>query len=657
MSVKLLDYSEQHPFGEIFGRPRYLAWPVHAYRVTLPKATDNEFGLNAFERVVLKLLDATGSEDVHSLAHETRIPLDLIKAILLRLRDKTFIDEYGCLTNRGLDNIEGKDNAGTVYVTAIMFRELAMGKIFPFLHLLDDGNPLKTMEDKKRRWQEICPTEAYQGSPPTARDVIRAWRSMKSRSDAFGVASNMPAAMQITIAHPPEPYFLECPIAIQKCDGEFRIADPFGNGFSLMLESAFQKLLELDDGLSKWLHNWKQSLSNPRPPSPGDSDQRLKEPFEDDLNWQRYPNLVQSLRPSKNEQFRSIAKIYASLEWAFFYACIRRSFEDAIVTLKLTKQSDHVTFLQDAARNIGLESQENDFRPVREGKLLDFHNGKAELGTVLAIAILQAQQDQLHPLHRIASAQPSIISWLLGIKRKRDETAHGKGKAGAWEVELSDDPLMREIVHSLLPDIKFSDTPVTTEADKDFRADALLDARTTVQNEFSFRAFNRLGSNLQNRLIHAERFWLSCKNDYEDARSFADDVYAAVQSAFEKHLAGKLPPEVSDIEYISTAEKKISDAGLAEALPGGLRTVKTLAIRQTLQGAGQTLGACAIAFLLMSDDDTLRVIADTQPSFIEDIATILTKRGHGNEPLRLSITDIKALRKASYATIKTLEEA
>ena len=313
--------------------------------------------------------------------------------------------------------------------------------------------------------------------------------------------------------------------------------------------------------------------------------------------------------------------------------------------------------LESAALSIGLEAQEHNFKPILEGKLLDFQSGQAELGAVLAIAILQAQEDESHPLRRIASSYPNIISRLLSIKKLRDEKSHGKGSAGQTETELSEDPLMRDIVHSILPDIIFANAPSVIGADQDARADALLDSRTSIQNEFSFKVFNRLGTNLQNRLIHAERFWHSCKDDSYDSRSFADDLYAAVQSSFEKRLAGNLPPYMSDSEFVSAAERKVSGAGLGNALPKCLSTVKTLAIRQTLQGTGQTLGACAMAFLLMSDSETLRSIADSQPSFIDDIANVISRRGHGNEPLLLPKADIKILRKVSYTTIKTLMEA
>lgn len=653
MPLKLLDYGRLHPFGDTIGRPSRLAWPVSIYRVTLPKTSNDSDGLNPFERVILKLLDAVGAMDAGAIADETCIPLDLVKSILLRLQDKALIDMHNAVIEQEQDNSESEKEKTPVFVTAILFRELATGKILPFLHFLNDRNPLRKRAEEKFV-QVVSANQANKQCVPVARDVISALRAMKKRSRALGNDDKIPAVQQITIAKHSEQNYLNCPIAIQKSDGEFRIADPFGNGFSLLLERAFEQLLEQDDKLAGWLSNWKESLRNPYPLKQDGPDQRSKEPFDIEANRQRYPNLVASMRPSRNTPFRSISQIHASIEWAFFYACSHRPFHNVITTLKFTEQLEHSALLGNAAQSVGLELPESGFRPISEGKLLAFQNGQAEFGTVLAIAILQAEKDESHPLRRIATSHPDLIGHLLDIKRNRDEKGHGKGRAGESDIELPGDALMREVIHTLLPDISFASSPVAGPG-MDVRADSLLDARVSIQSEFGFKAFNRLGASLQDRLIHAERFWLSCK-DGDDAIAFAYDLYAAVQSAFEKELVGKLPPDTSDSEFVSAAGKKAANANLCEALPERLRTVKILAIRQTLQGAGQTLGSCIIAFLLVSDSDTLHAIADSQPSFLDDIETVIAKRGHGNEPQPLPKADIAKLRKASYSTIKTLLE-
>ena len=75
------------------------------------------------------------------------------------------------------------------------------------------------------------------------RDVINALRGMKKRAAVFGMEEKMPPVQQITITAEPELYHLDCPIAIQRVDSEFRVADPFGNGFSLILEKPLSSFL------------------------------------------------------------------------------------------------------------------------------------------------------------------------------------------------------------------------------------------------------------------------------------------------------------------------------------------------------------------------------------------------------------------------------
>lgn len=649
--LTLLDYGKPNPFGQIIGRPRRLAWPVHAYRVTLPRPSGGGDDLNPFERVVLRLLDALGTMSERELAQETRIPVDLVRSILLRLRDKGLVDGSNTVIERERDTDDGDHAKAPVFVTALVFRELVTGKHLPFVHWLDDANPLKKREAEEDLFQRIRVEEQHKRVPLTQRDVISVLRAAQRRSTTFGKDEKTPAIQQVSIVHQPELHHLDCPIAIQKSDGEFRIADPFGDGFSLVLEGALERRLEHDEQVADWLRRWKASLSNPRPRV---AEVRPMEPFESDANLQRYPKLLANLRLSRDASFHSIAQIHASIEWALFYACSGRPFENAIRTLKFTAQTDHPTLLADAAKRVGLTLPLFGMRPIRDGKLIDFTDGRADFATLLSIALLQARDDDSHPLHRIATTHPEFILRLFDIKKKRDEKSHGKGKADAPDQELSDTPFMRDVIHALLPDIVFSGTP-SAEPDGNVRADSLLEARASIQSEFGFKSLNRLGTNLKERLVHAECFFMSCK-DGDDGLAFVLELYAVLQSTFEMALAGKLPPDVEDARLIASADERAVSTRLCSELPTSLQTVKPLAVRQTLQGRGQSLGACVLAFLLMADDDRLRAVVDAQPSFVNDVSDVIARRGHGNEPLPLPKSDTAELRKAAYKTIKTLIE-
>ena len=654
MPLKVLDVGKRNLLSGTIGKPRHLVWPVHAYRVTLPDQSTSWGDDNPFERVILKLLATLGPLDAGALSRETCIPIDLVKGVLLRLIDKGHINDRRAILDYNHASPAEQESHAPTFVTAILFRELVGGKLLPFIRRVDDHNPLLQREEigfvKKLRANHL-----HQRSIPTPRDVINAYRGMQKRMSLYSKASASPPALQIRVASNPEQFFLNCSIAILTREGDFRIADPFGDGFSLALEAAFTQLLEHDGEVAKWLRDWKESLRNPRPRDSGGSSRESKEPFDNDANWQRYPRLVASLRPAKSAAFRSLSKIYASIEWALFYACSRRPYDNAISVLRFAKSSDHAALLSDAALRVGLRPPEFGFRAVAEGKLLDFLHGKAELATVLAVSLLQAAQDHSHPMRGFAAQHPDLVDRVLGIKKRRDEKGHGQGAADAPEVQLTSDQLMREVVHSLLPDIRFADSPAHKQ-DEDARGDSLLDARASIQDEFGFRAFNRLAVNVQDRLVHAERFWQSCR-DGDDSLGFACDLYAAVQATFRAQLVGKLAPEASDSDFCSKARENASRAGLCTELPECLRTVKASAIHQALQGAGPTLGSCAIAFLLLSPEDTLCAIKNSQPAFIDDIEIILTRRGHGNEPLLLPKIESGRLRKASFATIKTLSEA
>jgi hypothetical protein len=662
MSLKFLVYDEPHPFGEIFGK-RNLAWPVDAYRVTLPKP-DNSDGLNVFERVILKIIDACGIREADELAREICIPDELVKFVLLRLKDKGFIDENNEILNHGRDMLMKNEEKEPVYITAFLFRELATDKILPFLHLSDNENQLKKEERKeegdKKKFKEIRCHKSYKKKKPEPRDVIHALRAMKKRSNISGNYSRFPAVNQIIIADEPEQYYLDCSIAIQKSDGEFRIADPFGNGFSLILESSFSYLLgqNENENLDKWLMAWKDSLSNPKTSEESDPKTSKKEPFDNDKNWGCYRNLVYNLRLRKDTQYRSIEQIHSALEWALFYSCKQRQYDAAIRELKFTNHAEHSNLLKKAAEKTGLASPQNGFHPVPEGKPDDFLNGKAEMATVISITLLMAENDPSHPLHKIVYNYPDFIIRLFDIKKKRDDQGHGKGKAQKNKTEFSEeDKFMREIVTALLPDIRFADTSAAT-VDRDLAADMMLDSRTNIQNEFGFKNFNRLGTNLQDRLIDAEQSCLSWKDVDDtkkfDANTFVFDLYATLEAMFRKILTGTLPPDIKNSEFIECARKEAMDAELGE-LPESLLTVKLRMIRQTLQGDDQSLGACVIVFLIVCKD-SLQKVSEIQPSFLSDVDEIIKLRGHGNEPLFLAKNEIKELRKSVYKTIKTLLE-
>lgn len=646
--TRLLDFGDISPFAGIFGRPRNLAWPVNAYRITIPSIGHHDDGLNPFERVVVGILRAEPAVSDANIAETTCIPVDLVRAVTLRLRDKGLID----VDNRPTQVVPTPRFAqdhGLQAVTAMVFQDPISGRLLPFV-FDPSQRKLKDREDWEVRTVRV-PREANRLAAPTPGDVLAALRQAQRRSTGASGALRLPASSQIHVAPDAETVFLDCPIAIQRSDAEFRIADPFGNGYSRALEESFTTLLNSDEQLQEWMTEWRSSLSR-HVDETADETKRTRQPFEDDVIRRRYPKLVASLTPGRKLGVRTTEKVYAALEWALFYCADLRYGKVATEVLRATPAADWAAVLTLVAETVGLSTPQHGFRTVPPGRLDDFLDGKAEMSTLVAVLLVQAANDPQHPLRLVAKKVPDFLLQIDEIKTIRDGRAHGEGVVANAESRF--DPMLRECVTLLLPDVRFSDTPAARRSGSSLD-ESLLEARTALLGVLGYKLINALGVSASDHLLDAEQHWLS-HQDGDDALPLVTALTASLQAVMRELLAGATSLGLAEREYLVTASKAAADAGLGQ-LPDSLRTVRPARIREAMQGNGSTLGACVVAYLLVSGADRLSMLADTQPSLLRDIDTVLRRRGHGNDAIPLSRPEAKQLRAATLKSIRTLLEA
>jgi hypothetical protein len=663
MPTRVLDYGDVDPFSGVIGRPRDLIWPAHAYRVMIPAArSTGRDSLNPFERVILNVIDAVGGLADDALARETCIPVDLVRTVTLRLQDRDLIDSDHLIVdaNRADWQEESREDH---YTSALAFRELIGGKLLPFVQILDEEHPLTTKE-AEHGWWSPPPDRGSAGlGPPTPHEVIAMIAQMKKRSAAYARSTWTPAIEQVRVEREPEPHFLRCPIAVQAHDAEYRIADPFGTGFSRVLEGVFAKRLERDEKLLEKVAKWKQGLANPKSPDGSDhggKKQGASEPYDTPENQRRYPNLVRSLL--RHRDARTVGDIYASLEWALYYACEAHDPGLAIRVLKQRSDSDFSAWLSSIAAGLGFEVPRHGFRPVPPGKFGDYLSRKAEMEPVLAIALVQADADPAHPLRALGGARPDFLARIRTLKRNRDERAHGTHVRGEGGTELESDPFMREVVSALLPTVQFGSAPTYSDAahsaalraDAASRADRLLDARNALQGTLGLPCFNKLGPNAEWALLSAEQAWQGF-GDGDDALALVTDLAAALEAVLRNFLAAIARASAPEGEYARQAGARALRVGLGQ-LPEALAKTNRSRIRTTLDGGNSTMGASVIALLLTAPDETLTEIADSQPDFLNVIAGLLAHRGHGNQPTPLSRGDTGKLRKSVIDAIGTLLE-
>lgn len=643
-AIKLLDLGAKLPSDGHMARPRQIAWPVKAYRVTLPDVSSSSASeLNSFERLALKLLEIDGPISDSKLSEETCIPEDFLKGVLLRLQDKGYIDDRNNL-RKSARNTERKVD----YKSAMVFQEQVEGKALPYV-FYDKKPAQKDGNTGPYCWQ--MQRSEYDPCPISAEDVVKAIKDQKRHDRAYGDRAVLPTASSIRVVDGKEYYHLECPIGMRSSDGEFRIGNPFGKGYSLVLEGIFMRKLEEDPNLEAWISSWRDSLGREREIA----EERATEPFDTARNRKLYPNLVASLRPNWNG-IRTIEKLYSAVEWSLFYANERVSSRHAINLLKLTKPSDAPSLIKAAADEIGLETPARGYLRVQDQSLDSYQEEVPEMPTALAIAILTAKNESKHPLRKVAETHPDAAVQLYQIKKERDIKSHGKGRGSQDGPNGKNELFVKEFVSTLIPEIVFSDEATSDVRKADAYIDSRFEARSSLLSRFGYAAFNtKLSPLTQDRLVDAESFWAAFQ-DGENALSFVGDLYAALQSEFSRKVEIAAIRATDDRELLRAIERRAKELRIGP-LPDSLSTVRPNNIRKALQGNNETtLGGLVVAYLLSAKDEDVRRILENDKTVFADVGKVIAARGHLNEARAFSKEEVDEYRELTYKTINAMME-
>jgi len=669
--LKLFDFNGRTRPAGIVGKVMELGWPCTVYRITLPKPEEEgECEFNPFERCILKLL-AIGRYEAVQLAEETCLPPDLVELILLKLRDRAKIDARNQLLPGVREALEKRDaereSAPATYETCAIFRECIGGTLLP------------TVVDAKMRSEEVNDDHTVgkghvtirsfaqspiETRPPTPVEVLSALRAMSRRRKASHASYRIPPAQFVSVADGGENCWLRVRVVMQR-NGDWRILDPFGSGWSPELETTYQDVLAKGRSAEvREFDAWQHRNRN----LDGGHGTRLRddkrESFATTENVSRYPELVAVLK-RKRDGVADI-DVYAVIEWALFYALGQTDVKRVVQLLGVRTREESQAWLKEA-RNVWRD--EAAWRPKddalargicvvpSENGLQRFLDGRAAMQTVLPLAILVAERDPKCVFRRLAAECPRFLPMIADMKCRRDPKRHGKG---LWREIYGeeDQQFMRRVVTTLLPSVRFSvDATMSPKAETECRAaddDARINARVAMQDLFGMSAFMRLDARLQDALVTAEilRHDLEGSREKSDVLDCVNELYRATQSAFRPFLAGGRQ-RPSDKE---SAGRRAAEAGFGP-LPTAMRTVRESMLNRTLDGDDQTLQACVVAWLILADDDVLCRVASRMPSFLAAIDRLIVVDGHGNQRIAMSFPELDLLCKNVYKIIKTLTEA
>jgi hypothetical protein len=631
MTVRVLDVGSPYPFKRIVGKPRNLAWPVAAFRITLPDVLASTRSVkNPFEEVILGLLELYENVSPEVLAEKTCLPVDMVRTVLLRLQDKNVIDSTFrpvAVNARRESGFEPQPK----YSAALVFVEQVSGKLLPHMQMIDDNTPLRTrlldVARVLRRDDRYLVLRA-----PKPRQIADVVAKMQRRLATFGKSTGVTLAeSQIGVAQEPEAFHLDCPIALRMGDGEFRIADPFGTGFSSVLEKAFQARLEEDEQLREWMVAFRRSQVSNQTTSPT----AIAQPFDTPRNRRLYPNLVEALRPISFGRNLSIDQVYAAVEWTLYYSCQIFGLSEPVRLIQSLSPESYGKWMEEAATKLGLDVPRAGFRPIWQGKLRDIEEGKAELDALIAISLVQAHAHAGHPLWQVASEHPDFLTQLRRLKMSRDRKVHGKEEMEVDNPKLTSEEFLRSVITTFIPSMMVDEaSKISGHAEL---ADELLEARNRLEERIGYAALKSLPRSVSHRLLNAERDLIAQK-DGDNFLALIICLCAAVEIAIRDLPRGKILGHANASSAIEVAQERCLEKAIG-ALPASLASVNTRRIQSALTGEGGSLGASAIVMIVTLDDHLFDKFAESGQEILSVIDALLSSRGHGNNPIYLKTSE------------------
>jgi len=683
-----------------------LAWPCHVFKTTIPVRSRGE--LNVFEETVLKLI-AAGRGDAGWLTDTTCLRKDLIPFILSRLNDLGMISKHYEMAAAGKDYLDRLESAPPQYEVRMLFRELVGGSLLPVVYrgelryeqlvssnahgaTIQNSNAGKTNEFFHRI---IWRNRGIDITPPTTEEVFRVANRHRSLSRQFamlrGGTEPCPAVAglkSIDIDPVAENVFLSCRIIIQTGSTDFRVTDPFGYGFSDVLEKSYRERIKTNQYEEKAVLRLKEramthSISPKKPESNeeeavlsvfGDIRYRYPELFwklqATEYAWKKTEDLADSCDKQAelmHNRQRLAQELYGALEWGFRYLLSFSKAETLEGVLSQNSYLENGILLGELARKLGLDIDSvGPMLQVPPGRIRALREGTIDMQPLLALAIAGAANDPHHRFRELASQCGDWLGFLRDLKSARDSGAHGRPlEADCKTIELFRHRTYYSL-RVLLPDLQneSKDPPERrAQPESGYLYDERLRIRISLDERFGVQGFALLDATMAELLVQVQTETIDLtpgSTEVVEAAHLIVNLASILQHVVHRLILRSRGKAVR-VDRVSIADvlKRADESGFNSEtgdLPRSITSVNHNRVRRALRGLNPSLGACLVAFVLAASVDQLRDVAKRLPNLILLCGRLLELRGHGNHSIRLLTKDMISLRDDVYEVCKVTME-
>jgi len=693
-----------------------ILWPFHAYEICLP-ATKNK-PLNIFEETILKLI-GNGINDITELHEEACMDKEIIEFIIHKLTDHGLLDNRNQITDHGKELIGqwDKEHTENNFVTATVFIDLVGGLLMPVI----EHQPLRFQKKISVKGHNIIfevgrsgkekPIYANQVYPhtnlfnikPTTSDIVNIIKIHRKNHNKF---CNLKKSTQylpnyysdggaITIDEDPIRYLYHSKVIIQEGSVDFIISDPFGYGFSSIMQKSYSKYIEANEyaehkltelkekaltiRLGKRDSNARMSNLNMFSDSLKDYKELYNHIYASEVNWKNAKKSPTSSNEEKDQlmYFGFIIKdLYAAIEWTLRELVFKYPSEHFVSILESQNYMDNNTLLIKMANKIGFNIQTNSkLLEVQPSKIKSIATIGPDMVPFLTLSIASASNDSTHPLYDLSKKNSNWLEFIYELKRSRDAESHGDFKYINSPKEKNNSSLLKKITYFkdqtynsikiLLPILRPSATGENMPNDsvqEGSNNDDRLIADINLNNFFGYNEFLLMPSELKELFMRTELSMHSV-DDKTESEIECKNVIVLLSSILEFCLMKLININRSKnndiiIDKDNALDKVIIYFYLPDSeLPETISTISQMRIERASKGMSQSLGAHLIALILIADTTFLKKLKSVVPDLVITIDTLLIHRRHGSELIFMQLQELVEIKDKVYDTTRILLEA
>jgi len=688
-----------------------ILWPCHAFNISIPQKKKSL--LNVFEETVLKITEIQ-SGNTENLALITCLEKELVAFIQNRLKQLGLLNDRYELSEHGqelLNEWQNKSDGNLEYTMATVFVDLLSKKLLPYVsmdqlcykkikNIYQKKNPKKkgqiehyvnffinpTNENSIRAIQ-MRPAKDSSKKIPDSHDIIRAIRGFKKKYKRHALLNQdvdqypplVPMAEAISVNTSPELVYLHCEALIQTGNSDLLVTDGCGFGFS---ESFANYLTSQELG---WVTKLKKKGVVDKIT---DSEASDKLPA---IKFYKYDEISKRIAKSKSalskirdlkvdntyyeskhrqEIEKGIKNLYAALEWSLRKVVADNPAPEWEQVFSASSFRDNEKLLVGFAKKVGFSVNEKNqnLLQVKPGAIRQIKNGKAELQPLLALAIVGANSNANHQIHRLAQNHSGFLTHALRLKKYRDPIEHGSTEKLNVDKKILEElidttvPMLISLVPGVAGDLELvsdiagylkkvnqssSDTDINQER---------LKANIKLEESLGMAFVSTLTGDTKEQLLRSELMLAKYTNEkaIEIIKCYSSVMQHALLDAVQDC---KLNSESDKIR--ESAIEKIVQSGFYPApnyIPKQISTVNIKRLYRAVQGSSTTLGAHLLAVFLLRSESELIQLKKATPSFMIFIAKLIQLRGHGNQQIDISQDHINSLKKNLFKAIKIIPE-